>query len=92
MINKNEVLKIMDLSRLKIEDDKIDKFQNDFSQILDYVSELQKLETEDTSEISQSVDVKNIEREDLTCRYEGVNLVQKEKQGYLVVKKILKDE
>ena len=37
----------MDLSRLKIEDDKIDKFQNDFSQILDYVSELQKLETEE---------------------------------------------
>jgi len=92
MINKNEVLKIMDLSRLKIEDDKIDKFQNDFSQILDYVSELQKLETGDISEIPQSVDVKNIEREDLACRYEGVNLVQKEKQGYLVVKKILKDE
>ena len=92
MINKNEVLKIMDLSRLKIEDDKIDKFQNDFSKILDYVSELQKLETRDISEIPQSVDVKNIEREDLACRYEGVNLVQKEKQGYLVVKKILKDE
>ena len=92
MINKNEVLKIMDLSRLKIEDDKIDKFQNDFSQILDYVSELQKLETGDISETPQSVDVKNIEREDLACRYEGSNLVQKEKQGYLVVKKILKDE
>ncbi|MDD4358285.1 MAG: Asp-tRNA(Asn)/Glu-tRNA(Gln) amidotransferase subunit GatC [Candidatus Pacebacteria bacterium] len=92
MIDKNEVLKIMNLSRLKIEDSKIDKFQKDFSEILNYVSELKEADTENIPEMSHSIDVKNVEREDLACEYNGINLIPKEKQGYLVVKKILKDE
>lgn len=92
MIEKQEVLKIMDLSKLKIEDEKIDKFRKDFSQILDYVSELQALDTENIEEMSHSVDVKNVERQDVASKFEGENLIEEEKQGYLVVKKILKDE
>ena len=92
MIEKQEVLKIMELSKLKIEDEKVDKFGKDFSQILDYVSELQSLDTENVEEMSHSVSVKNVEREDMASRFEGENLIEQEKQGYLVVKKILKDE
>jgi len=92
MIEKQEVLKIMELSKLKIEDDKIDKFQNDFSQILDYVSELQALDTKDVPEMSHSVSILNVERDDVPLKYEGMNLILNEKDGYLVVKKILKDD
>jgi len=92
MIDKKEVLKIMGLSKLKIEEDKIDKFQNDFSQILDYVSELQALDTKDAKEMSNSIDISNVERKDESFKYEGNNLILNEKDGYLLVKKVLKDE
>lgn len=92
MIEKKEVLKIMELSKLKIEESKIDKFQNDFSQILDYVSELQALDTKDALEMSSSVDVSSVERKDEAFKYEGSNLILNEKDGYLLVKKVLKDE
>lgn len=92
MIDKKEVLKIMELSKLKIEENKIDKFQNDFSQILDYVSELQALDTKDALEMSSSVDISSVERKDEAFKYEGSNLILNEKDGYLLVKKVLKDE
>ena len=92
MIEKQEVLKIIKLSKLEVEEEKIDKLQNDFSQILDYVSELQELDTENIPEMSHSIDIKNVEREDDAFKYVETNLIQKEKDGYLVVKKILKDE
>jgi len=92
MIDKKEVLKIMELSKLKIEENKIDKFQNDFSQILDYVSELQALDTKDALEMSSSVEISSVERKDEAFKYEGSNLILNEKDGYLLVKKVLKDE
>lgn len=92
MIEKQEVLKIIELAKLKVEDEKIDRFQKDFSQILEYVSELKELDTENISETSHSVDVKNIERKDAPLKYEGMNLISREKEGYLTIKKILNNE
>ncbi|MGI6341028.1 MAG: Asp-tRNA(Asn)/Glu-tRNA(Gln) amidotransferase subunit GatC [Minisyncoccales bacterium] len=92
MIEKQEVLKIIELAKLKVEDEKIDRFQKDFSQILEYVSELKELDTENISETSHSVDVKNIERKDVPFKYEGMNLISREKEGYLTIKKILNNE
>lgn len=92
MIEKQEVLKIIELAKLKVEDEKIDRFQKDFSQILEYVSELKELDTENISETSHSVDVKNIERKDAPLKYEGMNLISREKEGYLAIKKILNNE
>jgi len=92
MIEKQEVLKIIELAKLKVEDEKIDRFQKDFSQILEYVSELKELDTENISETSHSVDVKNIERKDVPFKYEGINLISREKEGYLTIKKILNNE
>ncbi|MDD2909757.1 MAG: Asp-tRNA(Asn)/Glu-tRNA(Gln) amidotransferase subunit GatC [Candidatus Pacebacteria bacterium] len=92
MIEKQEVLKIIELAKLKVEDEKIDRFQKDFSQILEYVSELKELDTENISETSHSVDVKNIERKDVPLKYEGMNLISREKEGYLTIKKILNNE
>lgn len=92
MIEKQELLKIAKLSKLEIQEEKLDKWQNELSQILDNISKLQELDTENISEMSNSVDIKNIEREDVVFKYEEANLIEKEKDGYLVVKKILEDE
>jgi len=92
MIEKQEVLKISELSKLRIDEEKIDKLQNDLSQILDYVSELQELDTKNIPEMSHSISIKNIEREDVSLKYDGEDLIEEKRDGYLVVKKILKDE
>ena len=42
MIDKKEVLKISKLSRLSIEDEKIDSFIKNFSEIIDYINLLDK--------------------------------------------------
>ncbi len=92
MIEKQEVLKISELSKLKIDEEKVDKLQNDLSQILDYVSELQELDTKNIPEMSHSINIKNVEREDVSLKYDGEDLIEEKQDGYLVVKKILKDE
>ncbi|MDD3032386.1 MAG: Asp-tRNA(Asn)/Glu-tRNA(Gln) amidotransferase subunit GatC [Candidatus Pacebacteria bacterium] len=92
MIEKQEVLKIAELSKLKIEESKIDKIQKDLSQILEYVSDLKKLDTDNIPEMSHSVTIKNVEREDIPSKYNGDNLIEEKQDEYLVVKKILKDE
>ena len=55
MIDKKEVLKISKLSRLSIEDEKIDSFIKNFSEIIDYINLLDnaddtKISNEDGSE------------------------------------------
>ena len=42
MIDKKEVLKISKLSRLSIEDEKIDSFIKNFSEIIDYINRVLK--------------------------------------------------
>lgn len=89
MIEKKEVLKIADLSMLDIEDAKIDKFQEEFSSILNYIDELKEIDTEGISEMSHTIDLVNVERGDKIVDYKDSNLIKKEKNDYLVVKKVL---
>ena len=50
MIEKKEVLKISKLSRLSIEESKIDSFLKNFSEIIEYIN---LLDQADTTEISK---------------------------------------
>lgn len=61
MISKEEVEHIAKLSRIKLNQEEIEKFQKDFSNILDYVSLLKKAKT---SKIKISFDQRNVMRGD----------------------------
>lgn len=90
MIEKQEVIKIAKLSRLAIEEEKIDKFQKDFSGILDYISELKKLNTEGAKEMSHSIEIESALREDASLKFKGDYLINRQKKDdYLIVKRIL---
>lgn len=84
MITKEEVLKIAELSKIKIEENEIEKFQNDFSSVLDYVGQLEKINTEGVEEMINITGLKNIERDDI-----GYGNTSEEKGKYLEVKKTL---
>lgn len=63
-ITKNDISHVAKLSRLKIEDDKIDKYTQELESILDYVEELDNARTENVESIDQIAGLKNIARKD----------------------------
>lgn len=47
MIEKKEVIKISKLSRLSIEDDKVESFIKNFSEIIEYINLLEKAQVDE---------------------------------------------
>lgn len=99
MISKEEVLKLSELSRLKVGEAEAAGLQKDISSILDYVGQVSALEA---PEGAAAVPVRNVLREDVPYK-EGAMLLgkreallkafPKEEGEYNVVRKIIqKDE
>lgn len=63
-ISKQEIEHISQLARIKLDEDEVEKYENDLTVILDYVKDMEYAPTVDTQEISQISDLKNISRKD----------------------------
>lgn len=63
-LTKEEVKKISELCRIQLTDAELEKFQKELAVVLDYVAELQKVDTEGVEEISQVTGLTNILRDD----------------------------
>ena len=63
-LTKEDVKKISELCRIELSEAEIEKFQKELSVVLDYVSELNKVDTEGVEEISQVTGLVNVLRED----------------------------
>lgn len=64
MLSKDEVKNIAKLARIGIDEDEIESYQKDLSDILDYFKELQKLKTDDVEPIGHITGKSNVFRED----------------------------
>ena len=64
-ITKDLVNSVMYLSRLRITEDQILKYQKELEEILDYFSILEKIETDKIEPIAQITNLQNIWRKDL---------------------------
>lgn len=73
-ITKKEINHIAKLANIKISDKEIEKFQKQLSIVLDYVSELNQVDTKDTKPTSQTTGLENIKREDLINNDFGLNI------------------
>ncbi|MBU6447842.1 Asp-tRNA(Asn)/Glu-tRNA(Gln) amidotransferase subunit GatC [Patescibacteria group bacterium] len=63
-LTKDEVKKISELCRIQLTEAELEKFQKELAVVLDYVAELQKVDTEGVEEISQVTGLTNVLRED----------------------------
>lgn len=63
-LNKKEVLHIARLARLELSDKEVKKFQTQLSEILEYVGQLQKVDTKGVEPISQVTGLQNVTRGD----------------------------
>ena len=64
MISKYQVKHIAKLTRLKLTEAEVNKYQKELVKILDYVGQLQKIDTKNILPCSGGIDLKNVFRED----------------------------
>ena len=63
-ITKDEVLYVADLARLNLDDAAIDKFAGQIGEILDYVDNLNEVDTDGVKPTSHAISLTNAFRED----------------------------
>tara|TARA_Y100001968_G_scaffold333074_1_gene393966 strand:+ start:1603 stop:1908 length:306 start_codon:yes stop_codon:yes gene_type:complete len=63
-ISKQEVQKIAKLSKLKLSNEEIDLYSKQMNQIINYVSQLDSINTSNVSPLSNVIDNKNVIRDD----------------------------
>jgi aspartyl-tRNA(Asn)/glutamyl-tRNA(Gln) amidotransferase subunit C len=63
-LSRNDVLKLAHLSRLRLTDQEVEKFQHELSSILDYVEMLSKANTTGLEPTYQVTGLKNVMRPD----------------------------
>ncbi len=96
MISKDEVKHIANLARIGITDEEVEKFQKDLGAILDYVKELEGLDTDKVEPTSHVTGSENVMRDDEVRRKTSAEVrkrlmeaVPKKKDGYVKTKAIL---
>lgn len=96
MISKDEVKHIAQLARIEISENQIEKYQKELSAILDFVSELNKLDTTGVEPIRQITGLESVFRKDedrKLINQAGQELVQQapeHKNGLVAVPEVLK--
>ncbi len=63
-ITKELILHIAELSHLKLKEDEIEKFQIELNQILEYVDNLNEIDTSSIEPLSHPLPIVNVFRED----------------------------
>ena len=68
-LSRDDVLKLAKLSRLRLREEEISRFQNELSEILEYVEMLDKADTTGLEPTYQVTGLKNVMRPDKTLDY-----------------------
>jgi aspartyl-tRNA(Asn)/glutamyl-tRNA(Gln) amidotransferase subunit C len=93
MLSKDETKHIAGLARIGMSENDLDKFAQDLSVILDWVKQLEVLETGTTEPTAHISGIENVTREDAVKEFLAkkkiIKLFPEEKDGYAKVKSIL---
>ncbi len=93
MLSTEEIVKIAGLARIELTEAEIGKFQKDLSEVLDYVAELQQVDTDGLDVVASVTGLENVQREDAPVvgnnRDEILKNAPEIKDGYYKVKAIL---
>lgn len=93
MLTEEEIKKVAQLSRIELREGEVEKFQNDLSSIIDYVGELQQVDTEGLEIVSSVTGLENVERADeavlIDYQEEIMANAPERKDKYYKVKSIL---
>jgi aspartyl-tRNA(Asn)/glutamyl-tRNA(Gln) amidotransferase subunit C len=65
MIDRDQVLHVAKLARLRLSDDEVERMRGELSKILEYVETMNELDLEGVEPTSHVVDLTNVFREDV---------------------------
>lgn len=68
-LTRDDVLKLAALARLKLTDEEVEEFTHDFGEILEYVEQLQSVDTEGLAATNQVSGNVNVMRKDVVKDY-----------------------
>lgn len=95
MLTKEQILHIAKLARIKLTQTEIKKFQTQLSLILEYIEQLNEVDTSKIESITQVTNQENVTREDKVVKKQELSHQQvlsnapREKDGYFKVKAVL---
>lgn len=96
-LSKKQITHIAKLANLKITEKEISKFQKQLSSVIEYVSELDKVDTTNTKPTSQTTGLLDVKREDLVNQNDSLSLedtlsgTENTHNGYFKVSAILEE-
>lgn len=64
-LSRDEVAKVAYLARLRLSPAELDTFTSQLSQIVDYVAQLQELDTSNVEPLAHGIEVRNVFRDDV---------------------------
>lgn len=87
-MTKEEVQKLAKLSKIKLSEEEVKKFQEELSNILQYVEQLNEVNTDGVEPTSQVTGLENVSRKDKEESYDTdhadlMSNVPEEKDGYI---------
>ena len=94
-ISKEDVSKVAQLAKLKLNEEQIDNHANQIEKILDYINQLEKIDTTNVSCTTRAIEVINNFRSDSKETYKNrddiLNLAPEREGDFFKVPKIIKN-
>jgi len=92
-INKDEVKKVAQLARIELSPESLANHAIQLEKILDYINQLEKIDTENVSCTTRAIEVSNVFRKDKNIKYQGrenlLKLAPSREDDFFKVPKIL---
>ena len=94
-ITKEEVKKVANLARLELNEDEINNHAEQLEKILEYIKQLEKIDTDDVPCTTRAIEVNNVFRKDekkiSECKIELLELGPSVENKYFKVPKIINE-
>ena len=94
-ITKDEVIKVAQLARLELNENEISNHAEQLENILEYIKQLETIDTEDVTCTTRAIEVINVFRKDVKknsdCNEEILGLAPSKEDKYFKVPKIINE-
>ena len=92
-VNRDEILKIASLAKLDLSDEEVSLYTDQINEILEYMNQLDELDTEDIEPLSHVLDQINMTRKDeqtpSLTREEALKNAPKSDDDYFIVPNVI---
>ena len=93
-LTREQVIRLANLSKLRLSEDEIAKYQNELSNILEYVDRLNEVDVLGLEPTYQVTGLQNVMREDIVVKQQAtpeklMKLLPKSKDGYIQVGRMI---